>query len=55
MRDSRSAYRVLMGIPLGRPRRRWEENIKMYLQEEGWGGVDWIAVAQDRERWRGIS
>ena len=38
--------------PLGRPRRRWEENIKMDLQEVGCGGVDWIDVARDRDRWR---
>jgi len=37
---------------LGRPRRRWENNIKMYLQEVGCGGMDWIELAQDRERWR---
>ena len=38
--------------PLGRPRRRWEENIKMDLQEVGCGGMDWIELAQDRDRWR---
>jgi len=37
--------------PLGRPRRRWEDNIKMDLQEVGCGGMDWIEVAQDRDRW----
>jgi len=37
--------------PLGRPRRRWEDNIKMDLQEVGCGGMDWIDLAQDRERW----
>ena len=37
--------------PLGRPRRRWEENIKMDLQEVGWGHVDWIDLAQDRDSW----
>jgi len=37
--------------PLGRPRHRWEDNIKMSLQEVGCGGMDWIDVAQDRERW----
>jgi len=50
-------YRVLVGKPEGkrpleRPRLRWEENIKMDLQEVGCGGMDWIYVAQDRDRWR---
>ena len=40
--------------PLGRPKRRWEDNIKMDLQEVGCEGVDWIDVAQDRERWRAL-
>jgi hypothetical protein len=40
--------------PLGRSRRRWEENIKMDLQEVGCGVVDWIELAQDRERWRAL-
>ena len=40
--------------PLGRPRRRWEDNIKMDLQEVGCGGVDWIELAQDRDRWRAL-
>jgi hypothetical protein len=53
------AYRALVGKPegrrpLGRPRRRWEENIKMDLREVGWGGVDWIYLAQDRDRWRAL-
>ena len=52
-------YRVLVGKPrgkrpLGRPRPRWEDNIKMDLQEVGCGGVDWIELAQDRDRWRAI-
>jgi len=38
--------------PLGRPRLRWEDNIKMNLQEVGFGGMDWIDLAQDRDRWR---
>jgi hypothetical protein len=52
-------YRVLVGkpegkIPLGRPKRRWEDNIRMNLQEVGCGGLDWIRLAQDRDRWRAI-
>jgi hypothetical protein len=40
--------------PLGRPRLRWEDNIKMDLQEVGWGGMDGIDMAQDRDRWRAL-
>jgi hypothetical protein len=40
--------------PLGRPRRRWMDNIKMDLEEVGWGDVDWIGLAQDRDRWRAL-
>jgi hypothetical protein len=40
------------GHALGRPRRRWEDNIKMDLREVAWGGMDWINLAQDRDRWR---
>jgi hypothetical protein len=40
--------------PLGRPRRRWVDNIKMDLLEIGWGGVDWIGPAQDRDKWRAL-
>jgi len=40
--------------PLGRPRRRWEDNIKMDFQEMGCGGMGWIDVAQDRDRWQAI-
>jgi len=40
--------------PLGRPGRRWDYNIKMDLQEEGWGGIDCIDLAQDRDRWRAL-
>jgi hypothetical protein len=59
MGEGRGAYRVLVGIPegrrpLGRPRRRWEDNIKMDFQEVGWGGMDWIDMAQDRDRWRAL-
>ena len=50
-------FRVLVGKPegnrpLGRPRRRWEDNIKMDLREVGCGGMDWIELAKDRIRWR---
>jgi hypothetical protein len=53
--EGRVAYRVLVGRPegrrpLGRPRRRWEDNIKMDLQEVGWGCMEWIDMAQDRDR-----
>jgi hypothetical protein len=56
MGDRRGAYRDLVGKPegrrpLGRPRCRWEDNIKMDLREVGWGGIDWIDLAQDRDRW----
>jgi len=59
MGERRGVYRVLVGKPerkrpLGRPRRRWEDTIKMALQEVGSGGVDWIALAQDRDRWREV-
>ena len=40
--------------PLGRTRHKWEDNIKMDLQEMGWGGMDWIDLVQDRDRWRTI-
>jgi hypothetical protein len=54
----RGAHRILVGRReerrrLGIPRRRWEDNIKMDLQEVGWG-VDWIDMAQDRDRWRAL-
>jgi hypothetical protein len=39
-------------MPLGRPRRRWEDNIEIHLQEVGGGGGDWMELAQDRDRWR---
>jgi hypothetical protein len=44
----------IISIPLGRPRRRWEDNIKMDLQEVACGGMDWIELAQDRGRWRAL-
>jgi len=57
MGEGRGVYRVLVGKherkrPLGRPRRRWEDNIKLELQEVGCGGMDWIELAQNRDRWR---
>ena len=57
MGEEREAYRVLVGKPegkrpLGRPRRRWVDNIRMDLQEVGCGHVDWIGLAQDRAGWR---
>ncbi|KAJ4437758.1 hypothetical protein ANN_13696 [Periplaneta americana] len=57
MGEYRNAYRVLVGRPegkrpLGRPRRRWEDNIKMDLREVGYDGRDWINLAQDRDQWR---
>jgi hypothetical protein len=52
MGERRGVYKVLMGKPEGkRPRRRWEDNIKMYLQEVGYVGMDWIELAQNRDRW----
>jgi len=55
----RGVYRVLVGKPegkrlLGRPRHRWEDNIKMHLQEIGWGGLDWIDLTEDRDRWLAV-
>jgi hypothetical protein len=59
MGEKRTVYRLLVGKPegkrpLGRPRRRWIYNIKMDLSEKGWGGVDWIGLAQDRYSWRAL-
>jgi hypothetical protein len=60
MGEGRGAYRILVGRPegrrpLGRPRCRWNDNIKMDLQEVEWGrGMDWIDMAQDRDRWRAV-
>ena len=56
MGEERGVYMVLVGKPegkrpLGRPRRRWVDNIRMDLQEVGCGYVDWIGLAQDRDRW----
>jgi hypothetical protein len=59
MGERRNVYRVLVGKPegkrpLGRPRRRWENGIKMDLREIGWGCVEWIHLAEDRDRWRAV-
>jgi hypothetical protein len=59
MGEGRGVYRVLVGKPegtrsLGRPRRRWEDNIKADLQEVGCGGMVWIELAQNRDRWRAL-
>jgi hypothetical protein len=57
--EVRGAYNILVGRPegrrpLGRPKRRWEDNIKMDLREIWFGDVDWIYWAQDRDRWRAV-
>jgi len=59
MRERSGVHRVLMGNPegkrpLGRTRRRWKDNIKVDLQEVGCWGMDWIELAQDRDRWRAL-
>jgi hypothetical protein len=59
MGEKRNACRILVGKPelrrpLGRPRRRWVDNIKMDLREIGWDGVDWVDLAQDTDRWRAL-
>jgi hypothetical protein len=59
MGETRNAYRILAGKPegkrpLGRPRRRWVENIKIDLREIGWDGMHWIDLAQDRDQWRAL-
>jgi len=59
MREEREVYRVLVGKPegrrpLGRPKRRWVDNIRMDLQEVGCGYMNWIGLAQDRDRWRNL-
>jgi hypothetical protein len=59
MGEKRNAYRLLVGkpegkSPLGRPRRRWVDNIRMDLVEVGWCDVDWIGLAQDRDKWRAL-
>jgi hypothetical protein len=57
--EKRNVCRGLVGKPIGKkplggPRRRWENNIKMDLREIGWGGVDWIDLAPDRDQWRAL-
>jgi hypothetical protein len=59
MGKMRNAYMILVGKPegkrpLGRPRRRWVDNIRVDLGEIGWDGVDWIDLAQDRDQWRAL-
>ena len=59
MREDRGVHRVLVGKPeekrpLGRPRHRWEDNIKMDLQEVGGGRGDWMELAEDRDRWQAL-
>jgi hypothetical protein len=59
MGEDRGVHRLLVGkpegkSPLGRTRRRWEDNIKMDLQEVGWGSRGWMELAQDRYRWRAL-
>jgi hypothetical protein len=59
MGQKRNASRILVGKPegsrpLGRPRRRWVDNIKMDLREIGWDCVDWVDLAQDRDQWRAL-
>jgi hypothetical protein len=57
--EKRNAYRILVGKPkekrpLGRPRRRWVDNIKTDLREIGWTGMDWIDLAEDGDQWRAL-
>jgi hypothetical protein len=59
MGETRNAYRILVGNPegkrpLGRPRHRWVDNLKMDLGEIGWDGRDWIDLAQNRDQWRAL-
>jgi len=59
MGESRGVYRVLVGKPegkrpLGRPKHSWEDNIKIDLQEVGCGGMGWIKLAKDRDRWQAL-
>jgi hypothetical protein len=57
--EERKVYKVLVGKPegrrpLGRPRHRWEDGVRMDLREIGLGGVDWIRLAQDRDQWQAV-
>jgi hypothetical protein len=59
MGEKRDAYRIWLGKPvgkgpLGRPSRRWVDNIKMDVRETGWYGIDWIVLVQDRDQWRAL-
>jgi hypothetical protein len=59
MGEERKVNKVLVGKPVGRrplgkPRRRWEDGVRMDLREMAWGCVDWIRLAQDRNRWRAV-
>jgi hypothetical protein len=59
MGEKRNVNTILVGKPegkrpLGRQRRRWMDNIKIYLNEIGWDGMDWIDLAQDRDQWRAL-
>jgi len=59
LREGRGVYRVLVGKPegkrpFGRARRRWEDNIKMDLEEVGCGGMDWMSLVQDMDSWRAL-
>jgi hypothetical protein len=57
--EKKNGYRILVAKPegkrpIGRPRRRWTDNIIMDLEEKGWGGTDWIYLAQDRDQWSAL-
>jgi hypothetical protein len=59
MANIRHAYKILIGKPerkktFGKPRRRWEDNIRMDLWDKGWGGVDWSHLAQYMDQWRAV-
>jgi hypothetical protein len=52
--EKMNVYRIFVGKPLGRPRRRWVDNIKIGHREIGWGGMDWIDLAHNRDQWRSL-